>query len=117
MRRRKLLAMFVVLVGVFASLPVCHAQSSKMPVVGFLNIASPHTFASFVAAFPKGLNAGGYVEGRNLTIEYRWAEGNYQRLREQAADLVGRKVTLIVATGGLAAARAAKDATDTIPLL
>jgi putative ABC transport system substrate-binding protein len=117
MRRRKLLAMFAVLVGVFTSLPVCRAQSSNMPVIGFLNIASLHAFASFVTAFHKGLNAGGYVEGRNLTIEYRWAEGNYQRLREQAADLVGRKVTLIVATGGLAAARAAKDATDTIPIL
>jgi putative ABC transport system substrate-binding protein len=108
---------FALFAGVFASLPVCRAQSSSRPVVGFLNIASPRAFASFVAAFHEGLNAGGYVEGRNLMIEYRWAEGNYQRLREQARDLVGRQVALIVATGGLAAARAAKDVTDTIPIL
>src|SRR2546430_12575051 len=108
---------FALLAGLFASLAVCSAQSPSRPVVGFLNIASPAAFASFVAAFHEGLNAGGYVEGRNLVIEYRWAEGNYQRLREQARDLVGRQVALIVATGGLAAARAAKDVTDTIPIL
>jgi putative ABC transport system substrate-binding protein len=119
MRSRKPLAIFsfALLAGVFASFPVCRAQSPGPPVVGFLNIASPHAFASFVAAFHEGLKAGGYIEGRNLTIEYRWAEGNYQRLREQAKDLVGRQVALIVATGGLAAARAAKDLTDTIPIL
>jgi putative ABC transport system substrate-binding protein len=109
--------MFMVLVGVFASLPVCRAQSPSMPVIGFLNIASPHAFAPFVAAFHEGLNAGGYVEGRNVAIEYRWAEGDYDRLKAQAIDLVNRRVTLIVATGGLVSARAAKDATETIPIL
>jgi putative ABC transport system substrate-binding protein len=119
MRSRKPLAIFslALLAGIFALLPVGRAQSPGRPVVGFLNIASPQAFASFVAAFHEGLSAGGYVERRNLTIEYRWAEGNYQRLREQARDLVDRQVALIVATGGLAAARAAKDLTDTIPIL
>jgi putative tryptophan/tyrosine transport system substrate-binding protein len=114
---RKLHTIFIALVGVLASLPVYRAQSQSMPVIGFLNIASAHAFESFVTAFHKGLNAGGYVEGRNVTIEYRWAEGNYQRLREHATDLVNRHVAVIVATGGLAAARAAKDLTDTIPIL
>jgi putative ABC transport system substrate-binding protein len=63
------------------------------------------------------LNAGGYVEGRNVAIDYRWAQGNYEQLRADAADLVRRRVALIVATGGLAAARAAKNATETIPIL
>ena len=70
-----------------------------------------------MAAFHKGLNAGGYVEGRNVAIDYRWADGDFKLLREQAADLVHRNVALIVATGGLVSARAAKDATDTIPIL
>jgi putative ABC transport system substrate-binding protein len=103
--------------AVLGSILVCRAQPQNIPVIGFLNIASANAFASFVAAFHKGLNAAGYVEGRNVAIEYRWAEGNYQRLREQARDLVTRQVALIVATGGLAAARAAKDLTDTIPIL
>jgi len=117
MIRRWLCTILTMLVGLFAALPVCRAQSQNIPIIGFLNIATPNAFASFVAAFHKGLNAGGYVEGRNVAIEYRWAEGNYQRLREQAKDLVARQVALIVATGGLAAARAAKDLTDTIPIL
>jgi putative ABC transport system substrate-binding protein len=93
------------------------AQSPTIPVIGFLNIGSAHTFAGFVAAFHKGLNAGGYVEGRNVAIDYRWADGDFKLLREHAADLVHRNVALIVATGGLVSARAARDATDTIPIL
>jgi putative tryptophan/tyrosine transport system substrate-binding protein len=113
--RRKFLA---TLLGGAAAWPLAaRAQQSAMPVIGFLNIASPRAFAGFVAAFHRGLNAGGYVEGRNVTIEYRWAEGDYDRLLEQAADLVKRQLALIVATGGTTPALVAKNATGTIPIL
>ena len=85
-----------------------------MPVVGFLNIGSAKAFASFVAAFHKGLNAGGYVEGRNVTIDYRWADGDFNQLRTHAVDLAQRQVKVIAASGGLVSARAATDATRTI---
>jgi putative ABC transport system substrate-binding protein len=88
-----------------------------MPVIGFLNSASESTSARVVDAFRQGLSEEGYVEGRNVAIEYRWAEGRYQRLEEQAADLVRRKVALIAATGGVQSARAAKKATATTPIL
>jgi putative tryptophan/tyrosine transport system substrate-binding protein len=86
-----------------------------MPVVGFLGSIGP--IAPQVAAFHQGLSDTGYVEGQNLTIEYRWAEGSYDRLPALAADLVGRKVDLIVATGGDVSALAAKSATSTIPIV
>jgi len=92
------------------------AQQKAMPVVGFLNNASPGPFAPFVAAFNQGLNETGYVEDQNVAIEYRWAEGRYDRLSALAADLVGRKVDVIVTSGG-PVALAAKRATSTIPIL
>jgi putative ABC transport system substrate-binding protein len=93
------------------------AQQNPVPVIGFLNGQSPGPWAPLVAAFRKGLGEAGYVEGQNVAIEYRWAEGNYERLPELAAELVGRKVDVIVATGGTQQVPAAKQATSTIPIV
>jgi putative ABC transport system substrate-binding protein len=93
------------------------AQQKAMPVTGFLSGASPGPYAPFVAAFHQGLSETGYVEGQNVAIEYRWAEGHYDRLPALAADLVGRKVDLIAASGGSVSVRAAKSATWTIPIV
>jgi putative ABC transport system substrate-binding protein len=91
------------------------AQQKAMPVIGFLSTASPGTITANVAAFREGLSQDGYVEGRNFVIEYRWAEGHYDRLPVLAANLVGRKVDVIVANGpGILAA---KNATMTIPII
>jgi putative ABC transport system substrate-binding protein len=87
------------------------------PVIGFLNSASPEPFARLVQAFRQGLSEAGYAEGRNVAIEYRWANGQYGRLQELAADLVAQGVSLIAATGGSQTARAAKAVTATIPIL
>jgi putative ABC transport system substrate-binding protein len=97
-------------------LPGC-AQAAEMPVIGFLNIGSAHAFGSFLAAFHQGLNFAGYVENRNIAISYRWADGDFKLLREQAVDLVRSHVALIVATGGMVVARAARDATNSIPII
>src|SRR6266851_8573362 len=88
-----------------------------MPVVGFLNGASPIEWAVFVDAFKKGLDDEGYSDGKNVAIEYRWAEGRYDRLPGLAAELVGRRVSVLVATGGDVAAQAAKAATNTTPIV
>jgi putative tryptophan/tyrosine transport system substrate-binding protein len=93
------------------------AQLKAMPVIGYLQSGARGASASFVAALRQGLSEAGYVEGETLTIEYRWAEGSYDRLPELAADLVGRKVRLIATGGGPPSAQAAKNATSTIPIV
>jgi putative ABC transport system substrate-binding protein len=97
--------------------PFAASAQGPLPVIGFLNLSSPAPFAPLLAAFHKGLRDGGYVEGRNVAIEYRWAEGQAARLPALADDLVRRRVSLIAATGGTVSARAAKAATSTIPIL
>jgi putative ABC transport system substrate-binding protein len=93
------------------------AQQKVMPVVGYLNGTSPGATAPFIAAFRQGLSETGYVERQNVVIEYRWAEGHYERLRELVAELVTRKAEVIAAVGGGGEARAAKNATSTIPIV
>jgi putative ABC transport system substrate-binding protein len=94
-----------------------HAQQKATPVIGYLHSGSPGPSAPFVAAVHQGLSETGYVEGQNVAIEYRWAEGSYDRLPALAAELVGRKVDVIVAQGGNLPALAAKSATSTIPIV
>ena len=93
------------------------AQQKTMPVIGYLSLASPGSNAANVAAFRQGLGDTGYVEGQNVAIEYRWAEGRHDRLAALAADLVGRKLDVIMASGGTGPAQAAKNATSTIPIV
>jgi ABC-type uncharacterized transport system substrate-binding protein len=114
MRRREL-----ILLGVAAAAwpGALRAQRKAMPVIGILGTGSPSGFAPFAPAFREGLSETGYVEGQNVAIEHRWAEGRYDRLPALAAELVSRKVDVIVSTGGPPTALALKGATSTIPIV
>jgi putative tryptophan/tyrosine transport system substrate-binding protein len=113
MQRRE----FITLLGGVAAWPTAAGAQQPMPVVGFIHILSPDSVPHFVAAFRQGLQEVGFVEGQNIAVEYRWAQGHYDRLPELAADLVRRQVAVIAATGGEPSPQVAKAATQVIPIV
>jgi putative ABC transport system substrate-binding protein len=118
MRRRE----FITLIGGAAAPSLlwplaAHTQPAAMPVIGILHPGSPEATAKYVASLRKGLAEAGYVEGRNIAIEYRWGHNDTRRLPELASDLISRRVAVVVTPGGVAAALAAKAATTTVPIV
>src|SRR5689334_2307617 len=114
MKRREF---FTVLSGAVVWSVAASAQQPTLPVVGFLSSRSPDESKHVLDAFHKGLNETGFVEGKNVAVEYRWALGEYEKLPALAADLVSRGVTVIAAVGGDVSAKAAEQATSTIPIV
>lgn len=113
MTRREMIA----LVGAAAASSAARAQPQALPVIGYLGSELPERYASRIEAFRDGLREAGYVEGRNVALDFLWAEGQYRRLPALAMELAGRRVTVIVAPGGAEVALAAKSATTTIPIV
>ena len=114
MRRRELL---LLVGGAVTASHALRAEQKAVPVIGFLSSEGLGALASRLAALRQGLSETGYVEGQNVAIEYRWAEGRFDRLPALSADLVGRKVDVIVTSGGASSVRAAKNATSSIPVV
>ena len=113
MKRRE----FIAIAGTAAAWPlVAHAQQPAMPIIGFLTILSSRYIASRMPSFRQGLKEAGYIEGQNVAIEHRLAEGHYDQLPEMLADLIGRQVALIV-TSGIDPSKMAKAATTTLPIV
>jgi putative ABC transport system substrate-binding protein len=114
MKRR---AFITLTAGAAVAWPLAARAQQSMPVIGFMSARSPEDSVHLLEAFRRGLKEGGFVEGQNVAIEFRWARGEYNRLPEMAADLVSRRVNVLTAVGGDPSPRAAKRATSTIPIV
>jgi putative tryptophan/tyrosine transport system substrate-binding protein len=114
LRRRQFITL---LAGAAATWPVATRAQQPVPVIGYFSARSPVTDAPMLSAFRQGLNDTGFIEGRNVAMEFRWAEGRDDRLLELAHDLVRRRVAIVITTGGESTARAVKTATSTIPIV